>query len=41
MTIQEVQALQDHKSTSTTLRYYAEVRADELKNKIDKLQTGN
>lgn len=37
MTIQEVQALLDHKSTSTTLRYYANVKADELKNKIDKL----
>lgn len=38
MTIQEVQALLDHKSPETTLRYYADVRAEELKNKIDKLQ---
>ncbi len=38
MTIQEVQALLDHKSPSTTLRYYADVRADELRNKIDNLQ---
>jgi len=37
MTIQEVQALLDHKSTSTTLRYYADVKAEELKNKIDSL----
>jgi integrase len=39
MTIQEVQVLLDHKSPSTTLRYYADVRAEQLKNKIDKLQT--
>jgi integrase len=38
MTIQEVQVLLDHKSPSTTLRYYADVRAEQLKNKIDKLQ---
>jgi integrase len=37
MTIQEVQAMLDHKSTSTTLRFYADVKADELKTKIDKL----
>lgn len=37
LTIQEVQALLDHKSPTTTLRYYADVRADELKSKIDKL----
>jgi integrase len=41
MTIQDVQALLDHKSPSTTLRYYADVRADELKNKIDKLYSEN
>lgn len=39
MTIQDVQALLDHKSPSTTLRYYADVRADELKNKIDKINS--
>ena len=37
LTIQEVQALLDHKSPTTTLRYYADVRADELKHMIDKL----
>ena len=37
MTIQDVQALLDHKSPDTTLRYYADVKADELKNKIDEL----
>lgn len=37
MTIQDVQALLDHKSPSTTLRYYADVKAEELKNKIDNL----
>jgi len=37
MTIQEVQALLDHKSTATTLRYYANVKAEELRDKIDKL----
>ncbi len=37
MSIQEVQVLLDHKSPTTTLRYYADVRAEELKNKIDKL----
>lgn len=41
MTIQEVQALLDHKSPSTTLRYYADVRAEELLKKIDKLQSDN
>ena len=41
MTIQDVQALLDHKSPSTTLRYYADVKADELKIKIDKLQSEN
>jgi len=41
MTIQEVQVLLDHKSTSTTLRYYADVRAEELLNKIDRLQSEN
>ena len=39
LTIQEVQALLDHKSPSTTLRYYANVKADELKVKIDRLQS--
>lgn len=39
LTIQEVQALLDHKSTSTTLRYYANVKADELKDKINKLNS--
>ena len=39
MTIQEVQALLDHKSPETTLRYYANVKVEELKNKIDKLQS--
>ena len=38
MTIQEVQSLLDHKSPNTTLRYYADVRAEELKEKIDRLQ---
>jgi len=37
MTIQDVQSLLDHKSPITTLRYYADVKAEELKNKIDKL----
>lgn len=37
MTIQDVQSLLDHKSTETTLRYYADVRAEELKDKIDEL----
>jgi len=38
MTIQDVQALLDHKSPSTTLRYYADVKAEELKDKMDRLQ---
>lgn len=38
MTIQEVQALLDHKDPSTTLRYYANVKAEKLKEKNDKLQ---
>lgn len=38
MTIQEVQALLDHKDPATTLRYYANVKAEKLKEKIDKLQ---
>jgi len=37
MSIQEVQALLDHKSPITTLRYYADVKSEELKNKLDKL----
>lgn len=37
MSIQEVQALLDHKSPNTTLRYYADVKSEELKNKLDKL----
>lgn len=41
LTIQDVQALLDHKSPSTTLRYYADVRADEIKSKIDKLHSEN
>ena len=38
MTIQEVQALLDHNDPSTTLTYYANVKAEKLKEKIDKLQ---
>lgn len=37
MSIQEVQALLDHKSPITTLRYYADVKSEELKDKLDKL----
>ncbi len=37
MTIQDVQALLDHKSPTTTLRYYADVKAEKLKGKIDQL----
>lgn len=37
LTIQEVQSLLDHKSPLTTLRYYANVKADELNEKINKL----
>lgn len=37
MTIQDVQALLDHKSPTTTLRYYADVKAEKLKSKIDQL----
>ena len=37
MNIQEVHALVDHKSTATAFRYDAYVRAEELKNKLDKL----
>ena len=41
MTIQEVQALLDHKDPATTLRYYANVKAEKLKEKIDKLQSSS
>ena len=38
LTTQEVQALLDHKDPTTTLRYYANVKAEKLKEKINKLQ---
>ena len=38
MTIQEVQALLDHNDPSPTLTNYANVKAEKLKEKIDKLQ---
>ena len=41
MTIQEVQALLDHKDPATTLRYYANVMAEKFKEKIDKLQSSS
>jgi len=41
MTIQEVQALLDHTDPATTLRYYANVKAAELKDKIDELKSNS
>lgn len=41
MTIQEVQALLDHNDPATTLRYYANVKAAELKDKINELKSNS